>query len=349
MPSVYQQSCAPPQQYIQRVSYPQNNISKAANYQQQPISAGCQTAYPIQNGQQTYSTNKSNTVNANQSINGREKAVTASYASCDCMMVKPIDFRSLKRPVEISHRNPNRNPNCKLCQEETNQVITVTEDEEEDLSVEITKFIRGSGSFKREPDSFPDLEVLENEAANCSNGGGDNNDSGMGSPPHMLGDSSSSVSNNNENADPINLHGGETMNEDSSEVPEELNCAMEDEDQFRVLGMSSGEGISEVEIKNNNLLTSLDGDNISSCGANNCGNTGYTSNNSKLSIEAVTNRLALRERSKIFRRSEKKWHVAVNETAFQLVLKEPKLLLRKKDLRLRAESEVRKTYIFAKV
>lgn len=68
----------------------------------------------------------------------------------------------------------------------------------------------------------------------------------------------------------------------------------------------------------------------------------------KLGIEAVTNRLALRERSKIFRRSEKKWHVAVNETAYQMVLKDPKLLLHKKDLRLMAESEVRKTYRFAK-
>ena len=71
-------------------------------------------------------------------------------------------------------------------------------------------------------------------------------------------------------------------------------------------------------------------------------------NNSKLGIEAVTNRLALRERSKIFRRSDKKWHVAVNETAFQLVLKDPKLLTRKKDLRNMAETEVRKTYRFAK-
>lgn len=65
-------------------------------------------------------------------------------------------------------------------------------------------------------------------------------------------------------------------------------------------------------------------------------------------IEAVTNRLALRERSKIFRRSEKKWHIAVNETAYQMVMQDPKLIRNKKELRLRAEAEVRKTYKFAK-
>lgn len=68
----------------------------------------------------------------------------------------------------------------------------------------------------------------------------------------------------------------------------------------------------------------------------------------KPSIESVTNRLALRERSKIFRRSEKKWHIAVNETSYQLVQKDPKLLHNKRELRLLAESEVRKTYRFAK-
>ena len=68
----------------------------------------------------------------------------------------------------------------------------------------------------------------------------------------------------------------------------------------------------------------------------------------KRSIEQVTNRLAVRERSKIFRRSEKKWHVSVNETAYQLALREPNLLQNKKELRMIAEAEVRKTYRFAK-
>ena len=77
----------------------------------------------------------------------------------------------------------------------------------------------------------------------------------------------------------------------------------------------------------------------------------FKSSSSKLDsrdIEGITNRLALRERSKIFRRSEKKWHTSVNEKAYQMVLKDPKLLRNKKELRLRAEAEVRKTYKFAK-
>ena len=76
--------------------------------------------------------------------------------------------------------------------------------------------------------------------------------------------------------------------------------------------------------------------------------TSQTRTENKPSIETVTNRLALRERSKIFRRSEKKWHISVNETAYQMVSRNPKLLQNKKELRLLAESEVRKTYRFAK-
>jgi len=337
MPSVYQQSCAP-QQYMQRVSYPQNNITKAGNYQQRPIN-GCQSVYPITNSQQTFSVNR-NMATVNQPINGREKNVNNA---CDCITVKPLDFRCVKRPVE----NPHRNPDCKLCQEEaeTNQLSKMKESTDDgQQSVEITKFIAGSGSFKREPDSLPDPECNEkpgNKENELNTGEDGNDDSGMGSPPHLLGESS--ICNNNENMDPNSLQNEEFVNNDSIEIPEELNCTMEDR-EFAVLEISSEAGTSNAEIRNKNFVCNTNYD--SSCVPNGCTSTGY--NSSKLSIEAVTSRLALRERSKIFRRSEKKWHVAVNETAFQLVLKDPKLLLRKKDLRLMAESEVRKTYIFAK-
>ena len=308
----------------------------------QPIKCSC---HP------NVSTNGNQVNTFNQPINGNH---------CDCVTVKPSDFRSVPRKEHIpnsninsnnnnnnntnnshdrsnnnntqdnngyinysnsntnsnssSNNNNNNSNNINNSNQSHNNIQIVRDDKNEDVlndRVEITKFLKGTG-FKQEP-----IETLENEH----------------SPPSF------SKQNNDENVDPNNekshSNGGsfEESNDGEdfmmSQDDEEISNAMENDEHFPVVEIINTE-YEDEELK-------MKSENSANC-----------SHHNKLGIEAVTNRLALRERSKIFRRSDKKWHVAVNETAFQLVLKDHTLLGRKKDLRNLAETEVRKTYRFAK-
>ena len=240
--------------------------------------------------------------------------------TCNCVTVKTSDFRSVTQPGNSSlANNSNNNVNNHTFNPPAQNIYNPkqnTESGENNDQVEITKFLKGSG-FKQEP-----IETLEN----------------LCSPSHSLNIQSSNS--NNENVDPYNektlCDEGGTF-EDNNDVEdltmtqddEEISNAMENDEHFPVI---------EIDVEfYEDKIKSENGEGFMQC-----------NNNSKLGIEAVTKRLALREKSKIFRRSDKKWHVAVNEIAFQLVLKDPKLLMRKKDLRNMAETEVRKTYCFAK-
>ena len=299
-----------PQQYQQHQNNSSQNVYYNSNQQQQQHQ-------PIKSNHLTnqpikccQSNFSSNTTNmSNQPMNG--------VRTCSCVTVKPCDFRSVARPA--NHLAANNNATKNSTHNPPVQVISEQEQKTEtNDQVEITKFIKGSG-FKQEP-----IETLESEQL-CS-------------PP--LSQTSHS---NDENVDPNNevkTHCGGDNLEDSNDGEdyvmtqddEEISNAMENDEHFPVIEISAEYGDDQrIKIENGGNMQ--------------CNNL---NNNSKLGIEAVTNRLALRERSKIFRRSDKKWHVAVNETAFQLVLKDPKLLTRKKDLRNMAETEVRKTYRFAK-
>ena len=276
--------------------------------------------------QQNMPTNGNTGMNSNGPIRNQHSNNTANK-TCDCMTVKPSDFRSVKRPQQTQNQpEPNQfNGNSNI--ENRIEKIPYTKDE-----VDITKFVEGSG-FKKEP-----IDSLENSnqpiAEHKTNGSHD-------SPP--LSFCRSSPKSNDENLDPThykNSYDGASLNGSNDGGNSPMNpedSAMEDDEHFPVLDIT--ERTEELESKMQN-----EGMNVFQNGFH--GNNGGM--NSKLGIEAVTNRLALRERSKIFRRSEKKWHVAVNETAYQLVLKDPSLLMRKKDLRTMAETEVRKTYRFAK-
>ena len=344
---VYPQNCGP--QYIQRApSYPQNNPQNKTNinypqwqqqqqqqhpqhfqqqqnqnssqnayysnnhhqhqHQHQPIKSNHPTNQPAKCCQPNFPTNGNTGSVSNQPMN--------SVRTCSCVTVKPCDFRSVARPA--NHQVQNNNVT-----ESSTHNPPVQEQKTENIDqVEITKFIKGTG-FKQEP-----IETLESEQ--------------MSSPlqqPQTMNSNDENVDPNDEERTPCGGDALEDSNDGDDYVmtqdDEEISNAMENDEHFPVIEISAEYGEDHrIKTENENMQ----------CNNNNNNNN----NNSKLGIEAVTNRLALKERSKIFRRSDKKWHVAVNETAFQLVLKDPKLLTRKKDLRNMAETEVRKTYRFAK-